>query len=181
VRPAAPLWRAVSHPAAFFAGLEDEPRLGRAAARAAASAAVGSLVAGLLALRASGSDAWLLFLLGGPVLVLPYLAIVALLGGLVLMRPAGLDLRAFEVVAWAWTPSGVLAVSLLPIGLVAPAATLAGGLAMLPAWHLWLVWRGVQTFAVAGARAAFALYAAAVFGLPLALLAFTVTVLSRLA
>ena len=33
---------------------------------------------------------------------------------------AGMDLRAFEVVAWAWVPSGVLALSLLPIGLFAP-------------------------------------------------------------
>jgi len=181
VRAGLAVWRAASHPAAFFAGLGEEPRLGRAAAVAAASAAVGALIAGFLALRVSGSDAWAPFLLAGPALALPYVAIIAVLGGLVLMRPSGMDLRAFEVVAWAWTPSGLLALSLLPIGLLVPGPALAGGLAMLPAWHLWLVWRGVQSFAAGGVRTAFALYAAAVFGLPLALLAFTVSVLARLA
>lgn len=173
-------WRAVSHPAAFFASLGDEPRLAPALASAAVSAAIGSLVAGVLLARATGSDAWLPFLLGAPALALPYLAIVTLLGALTLMRPAGMDLRAFEVVAWAWVPSGVLALSLLPIGLFAPWPTLAGAAAMLPPWHLWLVWRGTDAYAVARPRTAVALYVAAVFGLPTALLAFTTTVLSNL-
>lgn len=173
-------WRAVSYPAAFFAALGDEPRLAPALASAAVSGAVASLVAGALLVRATGSDAWLPFLLGAPGVALPYLAIVTLLGALTLMRPAGMDLRAVEVVGWAWVPSGVLALSLLPIGWFAPWPALAGAAVMLPPWHLWLVWRGTDAFAVARARTAVALYAAAVFGLPTALLAFTVAVLGNL-
>ncbi len=174
-------WRAASHPRAFFSALEDRPSLPPPLAAAAASALVGSLILGVVAARATGSDAWLPFLLGAPVLVLPYLAIVTLLGGLVLMRPAALDLRAFEIVAWAWTPTGLLALSVLPVGLFAPVPTLLGAAVLLPPWHLWVVWRGVEAHAAGGARAAFILYIVAVFGVPSALLAFTVTVLSNLA
>ena len=176
------IWSAVSHPQAFFRSLDDRPRLGPALTVMFLSAFVASLVAGAMLLRATASDAWLPVVLGLPLAVLPYLAIVTLLGGLTLMRPAGLDLRAFEIVAWAWVPTGVLATSLLPIGLFAPWATLLGGaLLVLPAWHLWLVWRGVEAFAVRGARTAMIFYVVAVFALPSVLLAFTATVLANLA
>lgn len=174
-------WRAASHPRAFFATLDDRPSLAAPFAAAAVSALVGSWVLGIVAVRATGSDAWLPFLLGAPVLTLPYLAIVTLLGGLMLMRPAALDLRAFEIVAWAWTPTGLLALSILPVGLFAPWQALLGAALLLPPWHLWVVWRGVEVHAAGGARTAFVLYIVAVFGLPSALLAFTVTVLSNLA
>lgn len=175
-------WRAVSHPQAFFASLDDRPRLGRAIATMAVSALSASVVAGVVALRATGSDAWLPFVLGVPAATLPYLAVVTLLGGLTLMRPAALDLRAFEIVAWAWVPSGVLALSLLPIGWFAPWPTLLGGLlGLLPAWHLWIVFRGVEAFAAGGRRPAFVFYVVAVFALPSVLLVFTATVLSSLA
>ena len=174
-------WRAASHPRAFFTTLDDRPSLRPPLAAAAVSALLGSLVLGVIAARATGSDAWLPFLLGAPLLVLPYLAIVTLLGGLMLMRPAALDLRAFEIVGWAWTPTGLLALSVLPVGLFAPGPTLLGAAVLLPPWHLWVVWRGVEIHAAGGARSAFLLYIAAVFGLPSALLAFTVTVLSNLA
>lgn len=176
------LWRAVSHPSAFFAELTERPRLGSAFAAMAASALVAAVVAGVVAARATGSDAWLPFLVGVPAGVLPYLAVVTVLGGLTLMRPAALDLRAFEIVAWAWVPSGVLALSLLPIGWFAPWPTLLGGvLVLLPAWHLWIVFRGLETFASGGRRPAFVFYVVAVFALPSVLTVFTATVLSTLA
>lgn len=176
------IWRAISHPRAFFARLDDRPQLGLALAVMAVSALVGSIVAALLALRATGSDAWAPALLGVPVAALVYLAVVTMLGGLTLMRPAGLDLRAFEIVAWAWVPSGALALSLLPIGLFAPWPTLlVGALALLPAWHLWMIWRGLEVHALRGRRAAFLFYVLAVFGLPTVLTLFTATVLSSLA
>jgi hypothetical protein len=175
-------WRAISHPRAFFARLDDRPQLALALAVMAVSALAGSLIVALLALRATGSDAWAPALLGVPVAALVYLAVVTLLGGLTLMRPAGLDLRAFEIVAWAWVPTGALAASLLPIGLFAPWPTLLGGtLALLPAWHLWMIWRGLEVHAVRGRRAAFLFYVLAVFALPTVLTLFTATVLSTLA
>jgi len=174
-------WRAVSHPKSFFETLNDEPRIGVAAALALASVTVGSILAALLLMRATGSDGWLPLLLGVPLLTVPYLAVICVLGGLVLMRPTGMDLRAFEIVAWAWLPSGLLAVTLLPIGLLAPWPTLLGGaLFLLPPWHMWIVWRGVEVHAENAPRMAFGLYVAAVFGLPAALLTFTLAVLAKL-
>ena len=174
-------WRAVSHPRAFFCSLEDRPALGAAIGTMAVSAAIASLVLAVLILRATASDAVLPLLVGVPAAVLPYLAIVTMLGGLTLMRPAGLDLRAFEIVAWAWVPAGVLALSLLPIGLFAPLPTLLGGaFVLLPAWHLWLVFRGLEVHADRGLRSAFLFYVVAVFALPAVLLAFTAAVLSTL-
>lgn len=182
--PPAPIWRrawrAASLPGAFFAELDDEPRLGPALRAAFASGAIGAAAAGLLLARATGSDAWLPFVLMVPVVALPYLAIVTLLGALTLMRPAGMDLRAFEVIAWAWVPSGMLALSVLPIGWLVPWPALASAGLLLPPWHLWLVWRGTQVHAVANARVAFVLYVVAVFGLPSALGVFILVVLSQL-
>jgi hypothetical protein len=174
-------WRAISHPRAFYAGLDDRPQLPLALAVMGVSVLLGAAILALLALRATGSDAWAPVLLGLPVAILVHVATVTLLGGLTLMLPAGLDLRAFEIVAWAWVPAGALGASLLPIGLFAPWATLIGGvLALLPAWHLWMVWRGLEVHALRGRRAAFLFYVLAVFAFPTVLVLFTATVLSRL-
>lgn len=175
------VWRAVSHPTSFFERLGDEPRIAAPAGLAIVSATLGSMIAAILLTRATASDAWLPLLLGAPLVTIPYLGTIGLLGGLILMRPAGLDLRAFEIVAWAWVPSGPLAVALLPIGLLAPWPTLLGGaMFLLPPWHMWIVWRGVEVHAEGAPRLAFGLYVAAVFGLPAALLTFTLAVLSNL-
>jgi hypothetical protein len=174
-------WRAVSHPRAFFAGLDDRPQLPLALAVMGVSVLAGSAILALLALRATGSDAWAPILLGVPVALLVHVATVTLLGGLTLMLPAGLDLRAFEIVAWSWVPAGALAVSLLPIGLLAPWSTLFGGvLVVLPAWHLWMIWRGLEVHALRARRAAFLFYVLAVYAFPTLLVVFTAWVLSRL-
>lgn len=176
------IWAAASHPQAFFDSLDDAARLGPALVAMVLSALVASLVAGALLLRATSSDAVGPIVLGTPAVILLYLAQVTVLGGLTLMLPAGMDLRAFEVVAWAWVPSGVLAVSLLPVGLFAPLpALLVGALLLMPAWHLWIVWRGVGTFAVARPRFAMILYVLVVFALPAVFLAFITLVLSNVA
>lgn len=173
-------WRAASAPRAFYADLPDRPALGTAAAAAAIAGLVGSVVLAAVAARATGS-APLPTLLVVPALALPYLALVTVLGGLVLMRPAALDLRAWEIAAWAWTPAGFLGLALLPIGLAAPAPTLFAASLMLPLWHLWLVWSGTSTHASGRPRLAVVLYAAAVFVAPTGLTIFTLAVLTPLA
>lgn len=171
-------WSASSHPRAFYATLPDRPELGRAAATAAIAVTAAALALAAVVVRLTDSTGWLPLLLGVPAVVVPYLALITLLGGLVLMRPAGLDARAWEIVAWAWVPAGFLGLSLLAIGLAAPLPALIGAVVMLPPWHLWLVWRGTERFAVGRARTAFLLYAATVFGLPLVLVVSTLAVLS---
>lgn len=176
------LWLAVSHPRAFFERLDERPKLGIAFAVMAASAGVAALLAAAAVLRATSSNALIPVMLGVPLATLLYLAIVTALGSLTLMRPAGLDLRAFEIVAWAWVPLGVLSVSLIPVGAFAPLPTLlAGAFVLAPAWHLWMVWRGVEVHAVGGQRTAMGFYVLAVFVLPSALMAFTAGILATLA
>lgn len=171
-------WWAASAPGAFFEALEERPAVGRASLAGLASVTVAALIAAALIARATGSTALLPIVLGFPAAVLPYVALVTLLGGLILLRAAGLDLRAWEVAAWAWVPAGFLAVALLPIGLLAPAATLIGGLLMLPPWHLWLVHAGTRAHAAGGVRAAVTLYVLVVFIAPAALVLFTLVMLS---
>lgn len=179
MRPLRRAWAAAAAPGPFFAALPDTPALGPAVLSAAASLLVAVAALALVLVRATDSAAFAPFLVATPVVVLPYVVLISVLGSLLLMRPAGLDLRAFEIVAWAWVPSGFLAVPLLPVGWFAPWPTLAGAALMLPVWHLWLVWRGTQAHAVGGARTAWLLYLVAVFALPLVLTGFTLTVLSR--
>ncbi|MEX2503179.1 MAG: hypothetical protein WD336_12445 [Trueperaceae bacterium] len=172
-------WWAASTPGAFYASLDEEVRLRSAIAVAASAALLGSVLAGLLLARASGSAPGP-FLLTVPALALPYLLILGMLGSFVLMRPAELDLRAFEIVAWAWVPIGWLALAVAPIGLWAPGPSLAVAALLLPPWHLWMVWSGVVVHAGARPRAAVIGYGLTVFGLPLAMATFVTAILSSL-
>ncbi len=174
-------WRAASAPEAFFAGLDStQVRLPAALATAAVFAAVGAAVAGLLAARATGSVPWP-FLLGAPAVALPYLMIIGMLGALVLMRPGGMELRAIEVVAWAWVPAGWSALAVAPVGWFAPAPALLVAALLLPPWHLWVLWRGIEAFAPARQRTTAVLYGVVVFAVPFGISAFTLWVLSALA
>lgn len=164
------LWRAASRPEAHFETTRDhEPRLGGSLLEALAASAFGLLVAALALARATGSDG-----LGALALVVVtggLLAVLAawLLGGLALVRPAGLDLRAWEIAATAWLPAGALGLSLLPTALLFPAASLAVGLLLLPAWHLAIVRAGLRVHVPHRAGRLTLLYALVVFALPLGL------------
>lgn len=164
------LWTAVSRPAAHFeATREREPRLWGSLLEALVAAAVGLLVLALAVLRGTGSDAVLPLLLGAETIGLLLVAAAWFLGGLVLVRPAPLDVRAWEVAATAWLPAGVLGLSLLPVALLAPWPSLFVGLALLPAWHLAVVHGALRVHVPDRAGRLTALYALVVFGLPLLL------------
>ena len=173
-------WRAASAPEAFFADLDpSQVRLVPAFTTAAVCAGIGAVLVGLLAARATGSVAWP-FVVGVPAVALPYLAILVMLGSLVLMRPGGMELRAFEVVAWAWVPTGWLAVAVTPVGWFAPGPALLVAALLLPPWHFWVLWRGVEAFAPARTRTTAVLYGVVVFAVPFGITVFTLWVLSTL-
>ena len=83
-----------------------------------------------------------------------------------ILRPAQLDLRAWEIVAWSWVPAGPVALSLLGALLVAPLLALALGYALALGWHIALVHHGLGAFAPAQRRRSLALYLALVLLLP---------------
>ena len=164
-------WSAASAPARFFATRdEDDPRPLRAFGVALTSWAVGAAVSGLALALATGSDV-LVVLLATVGLSLPYLVLVWGLGGLALVRPARLDIRAWEIAAWAWVPAGFLGVALLPVVPFAPLVALAVGILLLPPWNMFVVVGGLRACAPPERiRGASLLYLTVVFVAPLAFL-----------
>ncbi len=172
-------WWAASAPTSFYRALREasEPRLARAFAAAALSAALAGVVLALAFVRATASDGFLLAaaLIGTGLLGVT--ALLVLLGGLVMVRPAALDLRAWEIAAWAWVPAGALAVSLAPAAVFAPAPAAAVGLIAWPFWHVAMVASGVAVFAPARRVVTLTLYLVAVFVVPGLLLAVSYAVM----
>ena len=173
-------WWAASAPTSFFRALQgtSAPRLARACAAAAVSIVLACAALALGFVRATHSDGFLLAWGFLGVVALPLLAMLLLLGGLVMVRPAALDLRAWEISAWAWVPAGVLAVSLAPAALVAPVPATVVGLVAWPVWHVALIASGVSVFASQRRAMTVALYLVAVFLVPGLLLAVSYAVMS---
>lgn len=184
--PTPPLWRqawwAASAPRSFFLSLHAAPhaRVGRAATAALLSWLVAATVGALAFVRATGSDGFVVAVALLLAIGLPYLLMAVFVGGLVMVRPAQLDLRAWEIAAWAWVPAGVLALSLLPAALVAPAPAALLGVAVAPVWHIVLVLHGVRVFAPARLGVAIVLYLVAVVVVPLLLTAVSYAVMSAM-
>ncbi len=161
-------WWAASAPASFFRALHDspEPRVGRALLVALLSVLLALAVLSLAFVRATASDGWLLVWVVASAIGLPYLGMVLLLGGLVMVRPANLDVRAWEITAWSWAPAGALALSLAPAAYLAPLPTALVGLLAFPFWHVVVVINGVNVFAPARRVVATTVYLGAVFLVP---------------
>jgi hypothetical protein len=143
------LWSSASAPAAFFGRrIDDDPRPLRALGVAMLSWAAGASVAGWALATLTDSDP--LILIAATVgASLPYLVLVWSLGGLAIVRPARLDLRAWEISGWSWAPAGFLGAALVPVVPFAPLAALAVGMIMLPAWNIFVLYGGLRVFAPA--------------------------------
>lgn len=175
-------WWAASAPMSFFRALHETPaaQLPRALAAALVAVLLALAVLSLAFVRATASDGFLLVWVFASAIGLPYLAMVILLGGLVMVRPAELDLRAWEIVAWSWVPAGTLALSLLPAAIVVPLPTALVGVLAFPFWHVVLVATGLRVFARRRALTALVLYLVAVFVVPALLLAVSYAVMSAM-
>jgi hypothetical protein len=176
-------WWAASAPTSFYRALQaaNAPRLARACTAAAVSVVLACAALALAFVRATESDGFLLAWAFLSAVALPLLAMLLLLGGLVMVRPAALDLRAWEISAWAWVPAGALAVSLTPAALIAPVPAVVVGVVAWPFWHVALVASGVAVFAAQRRVVSVALYLVAVFVVPGLLLAVSYAVMSGMA
>lgn len=173
-------WRVASRPLPFFQRLADEePRLLRAGLAGAASVIIALLVAALAILRLSDSDAYLPILLGVPLLGLVNWLLIWGFGGLVVMRPAQLDLRGWELAAWSWAPAGLLGLSLLPAVFLAPLPSLILGYAATLTWHIALLNSGLRVFAPQRRLRSMLWYLLAVVVLPWAFFALMFALLPR--
>lgn len=176
-------WWAASAPTSFFRALRatSEPDLVRACAAAALSTTLAGVVTALAFVRATASDGFVLVAAFAVLASLAMTAILVLLGGLVMVRPAALDLRAWEISAWAWAPAGALAVSLAPAVLFAPVPAAVVGLVAWPCWHVALIASGVVAFAPRRRVLTLTLYLVAVFLVPGLLAAVSYAVMQGMA
>lgn len=161
------MWRAASAPRAFFEQLEPQPpRILRAARAAALGFAAAALAGGVGFLRATASDA-----------LVPVLLFALLLGGagfgyawgfssLFVQRPGALDVRAWEVSGWSWSPGLFAALSLLVALFVFPLPALALLLAGTLVWHLWVLRIGLSVFLGRPAWRVLVFYALFVYAFP---------------
>lgn len=166
------LWQAASRPEAFFKRLEPlEPQIPRAFLIALASVLFSLVVASLLFARLTNSTGILPILLFGLVAGgLTWLLSWAL-GGLVLLRPARLDIRAWELCAWSWVPAGIMAFSLLPVAFFAPLPSLIFGVLGTLGWQVTILATGLRVFTPEHARAGLTFYLIFVLLLPVGLFA----------
>jgi hypothetical protein len=173
-------WWACSAPTSFFRHLDDEPA--RPLRAVAAAFVAVSLACGTLALAfvaATGSDGWWLVAAVTLALALPLVGMLGFLGGLVVVRPAGLALRSWEVVAWAYAPAGALALSLLPVALPFPAPSAAAWFLAFPVWHVVVLWAGLRTLGTGRPAVAMAWYVATLTVVPLLLAFIGASTISR--
>lgn len=161
------MWRAASAPRTFYEQLEPRPpRIPRSAGAAALGFTASALALSLGFLRATASDA-----------LLPVLLFALLLGGLgflyawgfsslFVQRPGALDVRAWEVTGWSWSPGLFAALSMLVALVIFPLPALALLLAGTLFWHLWVLRIGLSVFLGRPAWRVLVLYALFVYGFP---------------
>lgn len=175
------MWSAASAPRRFFVRLEpQDARISRAFGVAIFSYLFYALCLALAFVRSSGSNAYL------PIFVLAFAIGAAQLlffwglGGISLQRPGALDVRAWEVAGWSWTPAFFVGVSMLPALLVAPTLSFVLSVGFLLAWHLAVLRSGLQVFLERTVWRVVTVYALLVIVLPLSLFVGIQVVFSRL-
>lgn len=141
---------------------------------ACGSLAVLSLAAALGFARATASDAYLplitFTLIGGGAFFLYAWAF----GSTFLQRPGALDVRAWEVSGWSWTPALFGGLSMLVPLWVVPVPALVLTLLAVLVWHLAVLQAGLSVFLERPANTVVTLYALFIYVLPLLLLGFVV-------
>ena len=161
-------WWACSAPVGFFAHLADRahgrpvPALGMAATAWVATLAV----AALAFVRATDSEGYIVLLGLAAVAIGPLFVLVSVLGGLMLIGPGGMGVRAWEVVGWSWAPAGALALAVFPMVPLFPALAAAVAVLAFPIWHLGLVGAAVAAFGTRHRVRTILIYALVVFLVP---------------
>ena len=161
------IWKLASRPQAFFDALaQDMSRLPRALFAAVFSIAIASAVFLIAFIRMTASNAFTpIFALGIPAGLFLWL-ILWFIGGLIIVRPSGLDTRAWELTAWSWTVAGLVASSLLLAASYIPFIAILIGLLATTIWHLMLLNTALNSFGSKHVFQTLVAYAFSVFVLP---------------
>lgn len=177
------MWRSASAPRPYFQNLAEQESAIAAGILCALSAFVTSTLLGALGfIIVTGSDAYL------PVLAFALVTSAGLsfffwgLGALVIQRPANLDVRAWEIMGWSWSPLLLTSISLLPAILLVAISRLPVSVIswlLLPAgmigawlWHLRVLAAALHAFAPGQVTRSLVFYLIFIFALPFGLLTF---------
>ena len=165
------LWTSASAPKRFFGWLETQPpRILRGALVAYGSLLTLGLVAAFGLGRATQSDAALLLAVFA---VVGSSAVFAWVWGVCrvfVQRPGRLELRAWEVTGWSWTPALFGAAAMLVPIVVLPAPALAVTFIGVLVWHLVTLRAGLTVFLGTRATRVVTIYALYLYALPLLIL-----------
>ena len=143
----ASLWRTVSSPRRTFEQQQaHEPALLTSSLQMLASGVIGIVVFALAFARLTNSSLLPVVALS-LVLGVTNLLIIWALGGLTLIRPANLDLRAWDIAAQSWLPLGFIAVALLPVVFFFPLPAMLVGVLGAQVWHLLMIYSAMQVYA----------------------------------
>ena len=161
------IWTLASRPKAFFGALaEQNSNLPRSLMAAVLSMGIGTAIFLLAFTRMTASNAYApIFALGIPAGLFLWL-ILWFIGGLIIIRPSGLDTRAWELTAWAWTVAGLVALSLLLVAIYLPFIAILLGLLAATIWHLLLLNTALKSFGSKNIFQTLLAYAFSVFVLP---------------
>lgn len=166
------MWRASASPRIFFEGLEPKPSaIFRGAFAAAISFGGLGSACGFGLVRATGSDAYL------PVLLFSLLVAATLFlytwgfASLFVQRPGALDVRAWEVSGWSWSPGFFAALSMVVPLLIFPLPALLVTLTATLIWHLHLLRVGLSVFLERPAWRVVIIYTLFIYAFPAVLFA----------
>ena len=165
------LWTSASAPKRFFGWLEAQPpRTFRGGLVAYGSLLALGLVAAFGVGRATASDAAVLAVGGSSALY----AWVWAFGSVFVQRPGTLDLRAWEVTGWSFTPALFGGAAMLVPIVVFPGPALAALFVGVLVWHFVTLRAGLAVFLGARATRVVTIYALYIYVLPLAILGLVV-------
>jgi len=180
--PVSLLWAAASSPRRFFGWLEPQPaRILRGGGVAYLSLVAMGLACALGFARATASDAYFplaLFAVLGSSAAFLY---VWAFGSAFVQRPGTLDVRAWEISGWSWTPALFGSASMLVPLWIAPVPALVVLLLGVLGWHLIVLRAGLEVFLERPATRVVTLYALFIYALPTLLLGFVTWFSARFA
>ncbi len=169
------LWTSASAPKRFFGWLEPQPpRTFRGGLVAYFSLLTLGLVAAFGLGRATQSDAALLLAVFAVVGSSALFAWVWAFGSVFVQRPGTLDLRAWEVTGWSWTPALFGTVAMLVPIFIFPGPALAALLVGVLVWHFVTLRAGLTVFLGKRATRVVTIYALYIYVLPLVILGLVV-------
>ena len=107
---------------------------------------------------------------------LVYLILIWLIGGFIVMNTAYIGFAAWEIVALAWCPIGVIALLLSPLAWLLPGLGIIFFIILVSIWHLVIIHGALKALSPARTHPTVLLYLGTIFFLPTLLFVLFLTI-----